>query len=180
MSDDLVTQLREQASSDHIRGCQGRQYSCDCGYDIRGEGLLEQAATALTEARAEFERLNAQVDEALRSCLAEREGRLKAESELSTLRDMLVLCGELGGMGKEETPADYLRRLIDEVAGVESLRARVREVVGPFAEIAGSEAFQFQTREWRYLVIAKPTGARLAFVQADSFRAARQLDEDLK
>lgn len=43
-------------------------------------------AIALTEARAEIERLNAQVDEALRSCLAEREGRLKAEAAISTLR----------------------------------------------------------------------------------------------
>ena len=37
-----------------------------------------QAATALSKAIAEIERLNSQVDE--------REGRLKAESELSTLR----------------------------------------------------------------------------------------------
>lgn len=38
------------------------------------------------EARAEIDRLNAQVEEALRSCLAEREGRLKAEAAISTLR----------------------------------------------------------------------------------------------
>lgn len=61
-----------------------------------------------------------------------------------------------------------------------TLRARVREVVGPFAEVAGSEAFQFQTREWRDLVIAKPSGTRLAFIQTDSFRAARQLMEEVK
>jgi hypothetical protein len=29
---------------------------------------------------------------------------------------MLMLCGELGGMRPGETPASYLRRLIDEVA----------------------------------------------------------------
>ncbi|MGX9443895.1 hypothetical protein ACWX0K_15135 [Nitrobacteraceae bacterium UC4446_H13] len=140
MSDDLATQLREQASGDHVRGCQGRQYSCDCGYDIRGEGLLEQAATALTEARAEFERLNAQVDEALRSCLAEREGRLKAESELS------------------------------------ALRARVREVVGPFLNIRD------QFPESSKLILKKFDGFTpiSITVTKDQFRAARQLDEDLK
>ena len=58
--------------------------------------VVDELAQALTEARAEIERLNAQVDEALRSCLAEREGRLKAEAAIATLR------------------------------------ARVREVVGPF------------------------------------------------
>lgn len=56
----------------------------------------------------------------------------------------------------------------------------VMNVVGPFAEIAESESFQFQTREWHDLVIAKPTGVRLAFIQTDSFRAARQLMEEVK
>lgn len=40
----------------------------------------------------------------------------KAESalaELTPVKDMLALCGELGGMGTDEAPADYLRRLID-------------------------------------------------------------------
>ena len=75
---------------------------------------------------------------------------------------------------------EFFTRAEKAESELSTLRARVREVVGPFAKIAGSEAFQFQTREWRDLVIAKPTGARLAFVQADSFRAARQLNEDLK
>jgi hypothetical protein len=41
---DLVERLRAQLASDHIRGCMGRQYHCDCGYDIKTEGLLQTAA----------------------------------------------------------------------------------------------------------------------------------------
>jgi hypothetical protein len=47
---DIVERLREQVRSDHSRGCMGRCYSCECGYDLQTEGLLEMAA-------AEIERL---------------------------------------------------------------------------------------------------------------------------
>lgn len=57
MAEDLVKQLQEQAGSDHVRGCQGRQYGCDCGYDLRTEGLLEQAAASLAAKDKEIERL---------------------------------------------------------------------------------------------------------------------------
>lgn len=109
----------------------------------------------------------------------EREGRLKAESELSTLRDMLVLCGELGGMGKDETPAAYLRRLIDEVANVESLRARVREVVGPFAaeadgtRLCGAEFGD----DWKPFLHRSYTEVDIT---NGHLRAARQLMEEVK
>ena len=108
MSDDLVSRLRDAQRQEKSISTYAR--------------LCRESSTALTEARAEIERLRAkpplldaqslpgvdalvktleaQLDEALRSCLAEREGRLKAESELSTLR------------------------------------ARVREVVGPFGNLA--------------------------------------------
>lgn len=35
---------------DHARGCQGREYTCTCGYD-------ERIATALSDQKAEIERL---------------------------------------------------------------------------------------------------------------------------
>lgn len=119
MSDDLVRDLREGPMSFH-----------------EARIKMDAAATALEEARAEIERLRNEADKYCEWWRGERDKHIAAESELSTLRDMLVLCGELGGMGKDETPAAYLRRLIDEVAGVESLRARVREVLGPFANLA--------------------------------------------
>lgn len=98
------------------------------------------AATALTEARAEIERMNAQVDEALRSCLAEREGRLKAETAISTLR------------------------------------ARVREVVEPFADLAQryDDTVSDGWVSWAEFV------ADHAWPTETNCRAARQLNEDLK
>lgn len=40
----LSARLRQQVVDDHVRGCMGRQYSCNCGYDLATEGLLEMAA----------------------------------------------------------------------------------------------------------------------------------------
>jgi hypothetical protein len=122
-----------------------------------------RAAQALTEARAEIERLRAkppplnaqslpgvdalvktleaQVDEALRSCLAEREGRLKAESELSTLR------------------------------------ARVREVVGPFSKI---DPFEVAFSKHGKIFRLDYNASLLDQLTFEHLRAARQLNEDLK
>jgi hypothetical protein len=50
----------------------------------------------------------------------------------------------------------------------ESALAKAVEVMRPFADIVG-EAFLCSTQEWRDLVIAKPTGARLAFMRRDEF-----------
>lgn len=41
---ELSKRLRQQVGDDHARGCAGRCYSCDCGYDLSTEGLLEMAA----------------------------------------------------------------------------------------------------------------------------------------
>ena len=40
----IVVRLHGQIASDHVRGCMGRQYSCDCGYDAETEKLLAEAA----------------------------------------------------------------------------------------------------------------------------------------
>lgn len=53
MSSDLIERLRTISThDDHSRGCQGREYSCTCGYDDRWAALT-------TEAADEIERLTA-------------------------------------------------------------------------------------------------------------------------
>ncbi len=51
---DLVERLREQVTSDHLRGCAGRCYTCNCGYDVATEGLLELAAAEIERLRKEL------------------------------------------------------------------------------------------------------------------------------
>ena len=54
----IVERLRDYALSDHHRGCPGRCYSCECGYDDKRDRLLKEAAD-------EIERLRAALDSAL-------------------------------------------------------------------------------------------------------------------
>jgi hypothetical protein len=54
---DIVERLHGQITSDHIRGCTGRQYSCSCGYDAETERLLSEAAAEIKRLQAEAERL---------------------------------------------------------------------------------------------------------------------------
>ena len=49
---DLVERLREYASDDHERLCDGRCYSCSCGYDDKRDPLLLQAATRIAQLEA--------------------------------------------------------------------------------------------------------------------------------
>ena len=52
---DTVTpeMLRALVTSDHKRGCQGREYGCSCGYDDEKDAMIERAADALEKLRAE-------------------------------------------------------------------------------------------------------------------------------
>lgn len=59
---DLVKRLREQISDGHAKGCDGRSYHCDCGFDIATEGLLELAASALESLSAKNAALKAERD----------------------------------------------------------------------------------------------------------------------
>lgn len=54
-----VAELRQQSADDHVRGCMGHKYSCDCGFDLRTEGLLEQVADLLEQMEAERQELKA-------------------------------------------------------------------------------------------------------------------------
>lgn len=53
MTDDLVKRLRAQIGDGHAKGCDGRSYNCDCGFDLATEGLLDLAASALESLTAE-------------------------------------------------------------------------------------------------------------------------------
>jgi hypothetical protein len=41
---ELASELRNHSTDDHTRGCGGRTYTCECGYDAKTERLLRAAA----------------------------------------------------------------------------------------------------------------------------------------
>lgn len=51
---ELISKLHQvhKGLVDHARGCQGRNYSCDCGYDEEVQELCGQAERALSSANA--------------------------------------------------------------------------------------------------------------------------------
>ena len=49
---DIVERMREYASDDHERGCQGRYYDCTCEYDGKRDPLLEEAADRIAQLEA--------------------------------------------------------------------------------------------------------------------------------
>jgi hypothetical protein len=61
----------------------------------------------------------------------------RAEQERDKLQGMLLLCGELGGIGKDETPAAYLRRLIDGMIDAARERDEAYERAAQAAELFG-------------------------------------------
>lgn len=72
----LLQRLCDISKTDHARGCQGRQYSCDCGWDGRTMDTAEEA----------FAWINAQA-----ARLAEKDAELVAlGQEAFTLRNRLT------------------------------------------------------------------------------------------
>ncbi len=53
----LAARLKQADEGDHERGCQGREYTCTCGYDEAILTAASEASTALTSALDEIERL---------------------------------------------------------------------------------------------------------------------------
>jgi len=49
---DLARELRNHAVDDHTRGCGGRTYSCECGYDSKTDRLLRAAAHRIEQLEA--------------------------------------------------------------------------------------------------------------------------------
>ena len=52
---DLCERLQKLVSDDHQRGCEGRTYSCSCGYDDLKDKALVKAAAEIARLRAELE-----------------------------------------------------------------------------------------------------------------------------
>jgi len=48
----IADKLRAHLADDHRRGCDGRKYSCECGYDAETGRLLRQATIRLDELEA--------------------------------------------------------------------------------------------------------------------------------
>jgi hypothetical protein len=51
---DLAQELRNHATDDHTRGCGGRIYSCECGYDSKTARLLRAAAQRIEQLEAKL------------------------------------------------------------------------------------------------------------------------------
>lgn len=55
-------QLRDQAACDHDRGCMGRCYSCECGYDTATDALLVAGANRIEELESALRCISTPVD----------------------------------------------------------------------------------------------------------------------
>jgi hypothetical protein len=64
------------------------------------------------------------------------EARAEAAERLTSLRDVLILCGELGGMRPSESEASYLRRLIDGLIDAERKLAKTRAALKALAPLS--------------------------------------------
>lgn len=103
MTKEIVSKLRQihTGLADHARGCEGRNYSCDCGYDTEVQELCGYAADTLSrltrelaEARENVARLEKQSerdDKAMDQVITERDAAEDA---------MQWLDCELGGNGE--------------------------------------------------------------------------------
>jgi hypothetical protein len=132
--------------------------------------LRQEAAQALTEARAEIERLKSGIN-GIVNCQGPMTRAQVREACAEILDNKTV------GLDNQSPFAEAMlgckARALAAESELSTLRARVREVVGPFARAhvaIGSERgpFRFETG----------TGYRL--IEREDFRAARQLMEDLK
>lgn len=99
---DLVERLREASHGDHDRGCEGRMYTCTCGYDSRIFAAAEEAAAEITRLRAELERK----DEALKdageivdACVHQEEPTLRWANEVLGKIDRALQPGDASQIG---------------------------------------------------------------------------------
>lgn len=80
---DIVERLHLYAGDDHKRLCQGREYSCSCGYDDKRDPLLKEAAfeigrllNLMADARTENMHLRAALENKWRPIVtAPKDGR---------------------------------------------------------------------------------------------------------
>ena len=52
MTSDLIERLRAGQNGDHERGCEGRTYTCSCGYDDRLQAAAWEAADHIASLEA--------------------------------------------------------------------------------------------------------------------------------
>lgn len=77
---DIVEKLRVYVSDDHDRLCQGREYTCSCGYDDKRDPLMTEAADLITALRAEVDDLGNRLHHVHR-LWANNEHALRAKNE---------------------------------------------------------------------------------------------------
>ena len=92
---DLIERLLGIATTDHERLCQGREYSCSCGWDEENMEIGNQAAKAIQALQADNERLQAEVTRLLTAFdgldLAAPPASVGREEIARMLRDMIYL-----------------------------------------------------------------------------------------
>jgi hypothetical protein len=93
---DLAQELRNHAVDNHTRGCGGRSYSCECGYDSKTEHLLRAAARSASADRREWLAGSFRAIARFRSVSTEEHHRLISTSRLDAAR----IVAELGRMGE--------------------------------------------------------------------------------
>lgn len=176
MSDDLVSRLER---ADGIGAC----LSGDARFV---KSLCQEAAQALTEARAEIERRDAfikELSDALRSIrplggselFVKRFGNYYADPvycKAAIEQDTEHKHNAMKAYVKERRRADAAE---SELA---TLRARVREVVGPFAK--AGELFGPRLSDEYDQCIYSPAAGDEYSLCGDHLRAARQLMEEVK
>jgi hypothetical protein len=84
---DLVERLNTIARGDHARGCGGRTYSCECGYDEQAWATADQAAARITKLEAE----NARLREALGPLAFIDMGKDEDEAAAFTTQDVWAI-----------------------------------------------------------------------------------------
>jgi hypothetical protein len=128
-----IASLQEQARRDReYSSSQARQHAKLVNRVLTAEARAEKLDKNCTEMASRALSAEAQHKSAVSVAEVWQSRAEQAERALAALapvRDMLVLCGELGGMAKEETPSDYLRRLIDEASRGQRALAGAVEVM---------------------------------------------------
>ena len=81
--------MLDLANDDHRRGCEGRTYTCSCGYDARVDAALRDGASDLTNllaARSEALAVVQLLGARLKEVVAERDKLRKALAGISLLQ----------------------------------------------------------------------------------------------
>jgi hypothetical protein len=112
------------------------------------KGQCERQATELARLQpyvAAFRREEERAD-ALGTLMDDLEARAETAERLTSLRDVLILCGELGGMRPSESEASYLRRLIDGLIDAERKLAKAMEFITIWSHDGSLQTYEDRER----------------------------------